>query len=169
MTALVRNDSDKIGATVIVNFNLLDAAGDIIVSSSQTEAFSRPGELLAVGTQIDVPAGAKPATLEATAQVEYPGIGPTEPFPELPFGQVIVGKDEFGGFVAAATLTNTTAQPLNSPRIGVVCLDAAGAVIGGSSIFPELVPPNGKVKVETLSLIVTGQPASCEMYAGAPL
>lgn len=169
VAALVRNDSDKSGATVIVNFNLLDAAGAIIVSGSQTEAFSRPGQVLALGTQVDVPAGAKPTKLEATAQVAYPGIGPSGPFPDLPFGPVTVAKDEFGGFVASAELTNPTAEALNSPRIGVVCLDAAGAIIGGSSIFPDLVPPRGRVKVETLSLITTVQPVTCEMYAGAPL
>ncbi len=168
VNAVVRNDSDKIGGTVVVNFNLLDAGGDIIVSGTQTEAFSRAGQSLVLGTQLEVPAGAKPSKVEATAQVKYPGIGPAEAFPELPVGPVKVGKSEFGGFEASATLTNPTAEPLNSPRIGVICLNAAKEIIGGSSIFPDLVPPNGKVKVETNSLIVSGQPASCEMYAGAP-
>jgi hypothetical protein len=169
VSALVRNDSDNSGATVIVNFNLLDAAGNIITSASQTEAFSRPDELLVLGTQVEVPAGSSPTSLEATAQVQYPGIGPTEPFPELPVGPVTVAKEGFGGYVASAVLSNPTADPLNSPRVGVICLNAAGAIIGGSSIFPDLVPPDGQVKVSTSSLIVSGEPASCEMYAGAPL
>jgi hypothetical protein len=40
VAALVRNDSDKSGATVVANFNLLDQAGQIITSGSQTESFS---------------------------------------------------------------------------------------------------------------------------------
>src|SRR5215207_5905344 len=47
VAALVRNDSDKSGATVVANFNLVDEAGQIITSGSQTESFSYPGEQLA--------------------------------------------------------------------------------------------------------------------------
>lgn len=169
VSALVSNDSVNSGATVTVNFNLLDDAGAILVSGSQVEAFSRPDELLVLGTQLEVPAGTVPSSLEATVQVEYPGIGSTEPFPELPLSPVTIARDEFGGWEASATLTNPTDQPLNGPRIGIICLDAAGQIIGGSSSFPDLVPPSGQVRVDSLFLTLSGDPAACEMYAGAPL
>lgn len=169
VATLVRNDSDNVGATVVAHFNLLDKAGEIAASADQTESFSRPGETLTLGTQVEVPRGSKPVKVETTVQVEYPGIGPDSAFPELPFSPVKIVRGEYGGWDASAVLTNTTPTALNSPRIGVVCLNAAGDIIGGTSEFPDLVPPNGKTRVVTNSLIISGKPAKCEMRAGAPL
>jgi hypothetical protein len=169
VATLVRNDSENVGATVIAHFNLLDKAGEIAASTDQTESFSRAGETLTLGTQVDIPRGTKPVKVEVTVQVDYPGIGPDTEFPELLFTPVKVVKSEYGGWEASSVLTNTTPEALNSPRIGVVCLNAAGDIIGGSSVFPDLVPPNGKTRVVTNSLIMGGKPAKCEMRAGAPL
>jgi hypothetical protein len=120
-------------------------------------------------TQATLPGGAKPTKLETTVDVEYPGIGRKTPFLDLTFGPVNVAKSEFGGYEASATLTNPTSEPMKNPRIGAVCLDSAGAIIGGGSAFPNLVPPSGQVLVKTNLLIVSGTPASCEMRGGAPL
>jgi hypothetical protein len=169
VAALVRNDSDKTGGTVVANFNLLDAGGQIVVSASQTEAFSRPGELLTLGTQVDVPKGRTPVKVDVAVSVEYPGIGPATAFPELQFGPVTVTKDPATGYAASAVLTNPTADALKSPRVGVVCLDGAGTIIGGSSIYPDLVPAHGQTRVKTTSLIVSGRPASCEMRGSPPV
>ncbi len=167
VTAVVRNDSDEAGQTVTVQFNLLDAAGSIVASTDQVESFSRPGEELAVGTQVEVPTGAEPVSLEANLLIEADGIG--SPYPDIPVGPVTVSEDEFGGAQASFELTNPTDEPLQSPRVGIVCLDAAGVVIGGGSEFPDLVPAGGTVRVDTSFLTTTGIPASCEVYAGGPL
>jgi hypothetical protein len=163
VTSLVKNNTDDAGATVTVQYNVKDAAGKILVSDSQVESFSRGGQLLAVGTQLDVPAGTKAAAVEANLVVEPDGIG--EEFPEVQVGEVIVSTDEFGEPKATFELTNPTNEPAPSLRVGVICLDAAGKIIGGTSEFPDL-PPGGTARVDTLSLIVSGTPAKCDVYPG---
>lgn len=169
VTSIVRNDSTASGQTVIVHFNLKDDSGALVASADQTEAFSRPGQQLVLGTQATIPDGKKAASVEATLDVKYPGIGSPDPFPEITTGPVMVTKGEFRGYEAQAELKNPTAQPLRSSRVGVVCYDETGRIDGGSSAFPELVPAGGSTIVKTLDLIVSGIPARCAMRAGPGL
>jgi hypothetical protein len=165
VAALVRNDSDKSGATVVANFNLLDQAGQIITSGSQTESFSYPGEQLAIGTQVTLPENAKPTRVDVTVNVEYPGIGPTTAEQPLKFDTAQITKDQYGDyFHVAATVTNPTAETITTARVGILCYNAAGDIIGGNSAYPELIPPNGRTKVDS-TVITTGEPASCDMRA----
>jgi hypothetical protein len=165
VAALVRNDSDRSGATVVVNFNLVDEAGQIITSGSQTESFSYPGEQLAIGTQVTLPEHAKPTRVDVTVNVEYPGIGPTTASQPLKFDTAQITKDEYGDyFHVAATVSNPTAETITTARVGILCYNAAGDIIGGNSAYPELIPPNGQTKIDT-TVITTGEPASCDMRA----
>lgn len=161
--SLVKNNTDEAGATVTVHYNVKDAAGKILVSESQVESFSRGGELLVVGTQLDVPPGTKAATVEADLVVEPDGIG--QEFPEMQVGEVTIGKDEYGATAATVEITNPTDEPVQSLRLGIICLDATGKIIGGTTEYPD-VPPNGTTRVDTLSLIVSGAPEKCEAYPG---
>ncbi len=43
---------------------------------------------------------------------------------------------------AKFTIKNPTDEPLQSPRIGVICKGADGKVNGGGSDYPDLVPPS---------------------------
>src|SRR4051812_46894795 len=54
VTALVKNTSQDVGQFVTVQFNVLNQAGDIIASQSQVESFSRSGQTLVLGTQVDL-------------------------------------------------------------------------------------------------------------------
>lgn len=169
VTSLVRNDSSKVGQTVTVQFNLLDAKGTILASDDQVESFSRPGQLLVLGTQIAVQPGQKVAKIEPTLEVEYPGIGSEDAFPAIAVGPVTI-TSSYGSFEAQAQLSNPTASNLKSPRVGVICYSAAGSIIGGNSIFPDLVPAHGKVLAKTTGGLYTSKrPAKCEMYAGPGL
>lgn len=163
MTSLVKSLTDKAGATVTVQYNVKDTAGKILVSDSQVESFSRGGQLLVLGTQLSVPPGSKATTVDAALVVEPDGIG--QEFPEMKVGPVTVGKDEFGSVTASFEITNTTAEPVQSLRVGIICLDSGGKIIGGTSEFPDL-PPSGAARVDTSGLIVSGTPAKCEAYAG---
>jgi hypothetical protein len=162
VAALVRNDSGKPGGTVVVHFNLM-AGGELVASADQTEAFSRPGEVLDVGTQVTVPAGKTPTKLVPTVSIDYPGIGPTTAVPEEPIDTVTVSPTQAGTLEASGILTNPTDQPLKNVRIGVICLGADLGIIGGGSAGADLVPAHGKTKVTTTGLIVTGTPVGCEM------
>jgi hypothetical protein len=168
VTSLVHNDSDKVGQTVTVQFNAKDAAGALVKSTSQVENFSRVGQDLAVGTQINAPKDVKIATVEATLLIEDHGAFSSEPFPEMKTTPVTVVADPYGGSTANFELSNPTDQPVKSPRLGIICYDAANTIIGGGMDFPNLVPPSGKVAVEA-HILTTGTPASCKAFAGGPM
>ena len=165
VTALVRNDSDTVGQTVIVHFNALDASGNTIKSADQVEAFSRPGETLAVGTQMTV-SQEEVAKVKANLLVEDSGAFSDEPFPTMPVSDMQVTKRQYGGWQAQFTLKNPTSEPVQNPRIGIVCF-AGDTIIGGRSTYPALVPANGTTVVES-DVMVSGKPERCEAYVGAP-
>jgi hypothetical protein len=166
VTSLVHNNSDTVGQTVTVQFNAMDAAGTLVKSESQVESFSRVGQDLAVGTQMDVPNGTKIATIEATLLIEDSGAFPSEPSPEMKTNPVKVVADEYGGATANFELSNPTNAPVKGARLGIICYNAAKKIIGGGVDFPTLVPPSGKVAVEA-HILTTGKPASCKVFAGA--
>ena len=167
--ALVRNDSDKSGGTVTASFNLLDAAGSIIATGTQVESFARPGFLLAIGTQMSVPAGMKPAKVEATINVEWPGIGSQDPFPAIPTTPAVIKRVEYGdNYMISSTLTNPTKTILKNPRVAIICLSATGVPIGGGVSFPDLVPPGGRVLVKE-DVLTKGKPSKCDLTVSAPV
>lgn len=167
-SALVHNDSDKVGQTVIVAFSAKDASGQVIRSTDQVEAFSRLGQNLAVGTRLDVGDGVHIATVEASLVVEDEGVFSAVPFPELTTGPVEIAPGTFGGSAAYFELTNPTDQALTIPRIGVMCHDSAGEIVGGGSSYPDFVPASGTAFVEC-RIITSGEPAGCEAFAAAPI
>lgn len=167
--AMVKNNSTEVGQTVTVQFNLKDAGGTILASESQVETFSAPNQVRPVLTQITVPAGKKAATVEATLLVENQNTFSAEAFPEIPAGKVTVTKAEYGtGWSARTEITNPKTEPLQSPRVDVVCRDKAKKIIGGAFTFPDLVPPSGKIVVD-LDLLTAKKPATCDAYAMPPV
>src|SRR5437588_11506143 len=100
VTALVRNTSKDVGQTVTVQFNVFNSSGKMLVSESQVESFSRPGQLLVVGTQLTAPRRAKATKVHATLLIEDTGAFSTDAFPEIKTGPVGVTKDEYRGITA---------------------------------------------------------------------
>lgn len=166
VVALVQNTSDKVGQTVTVQFNVLDSAGTLLKSESHVETFTRPGQKLPMTTQVDLEKGQKAAKVEATLLVEDKGNFSSEPSIEVPTGPAKITKSEYGdsSYDATFEVINPKPEPLKDVRIGVICYDAAKKVIGGTSAYPDLIPPSGKIVVETTP-ITTGKPASCVAYA----
>jgi len=167
VTAIVRNNTQKVGQTVTVNFNVLDASGTILKSDAQVESFSQPGADHIVGTQMDLEAGQKAARVEATLLVEDKGAFSATPFPVMPVNTPVVKKDEYGATVVSFELSNAQSTPVSTPRIGIACVDSAGKIIGGGVSFPQLVPAAGRIKVDA-NVIVSGDPSSCSVFVGAP-
>lgn len=167
VTALVHNNSEYVGQTVTVNFNLMDDKGAILKSESQVEAFSVPNGDHILGTQVTLAPGEKAAKVDASLVVEAKGTFSDTPFPVIPAADPVVGKDQYGGAQFSFTLANPLDQPLKSPRVQAMCKGRDGAINGGGSAYPDLVPAHGKVKVD-VHLIVSGDPASCEAFVGAP-
>lgn len=162
VVALVENKSDHGGQTVTVNYNLKDASGKIVASASQVESFTGPGQQVAVQTQVSVDKGVKVASMDATLLVEDEDTFSTS---DVTFEPAVaqVKKDEYGGVTARYAVKNPTADPLKDLRIGVICKDKAGKVIGGGIEFPELVPPSGEILADT-DVNTSGVPASCTAY-----
>jgi hypothetical protein len=161
ITSVVRNEAPTGGQFVTVSFNLLDEGGNLLATESQVESFNAPGQRLAVGTQVDAPTNGTVASVEATLLVDE-GMEPEFPDVTLEAGEVTLRPDEFGGMTASATLTNPSQETLPGARVGVICTDAAGTIIGGGSAYPD--PAGGQIVAE-VDVIVSGEPASCEMLA----
>lgn len=167
VTSLIKNTSGSQGQTITVSFNVLDAAGKLLATASQVESFSTPGQELAVGTQVTIPGKAKAATVEATLDVKEDGIGPDEPEPSMPPITAKVVKNEYGSFDAVYEVVNPGSTALTNIRIGVICSNAANSIIGGGPAYPELIPPSGKIRVDT-DVITNGKPATCVAYPSIP-
>lgn len=168
VTALVHNNSTDVGQAVTVSFNVLDDTGTLLKTQSQVEAFYRPGADHVLGTQISLDPGQKVAKVEASLDVEANGAFSDKAFPPAPTGPVTVRTDEYGQTVASFELSNPLTVALKSPRVGVVCTNASGAIVGGGSSYPELVPASGRVKVDT-DVLVSGKPSACSPYVGPDL
>jgi hypothetical protein len=165
VTSLVKNTASTVGQTVTVQFNVYDKAGTLIGSTEQVESFHSTGQLLAVGTQVDLKPHEKAARVKASLLVEDDGTFSDQPYPLIKTSVVKLGKDEFGGESASFDVINPTDKPLKNPRIGIVCYNAKKQIIGGSSEYPDLVPASDKYHVDS-TVNVTGVPASCAAYAG---
>lgn len=165
--AVVHNNTDKVGQTVTVTFNALDASGAILKTESQVESFSAPSADHYVGTQLTLEKGQKAAKVEASLDVEDSGTFSDQPFPTMPTSKATVSKNEYGGTTASYTLTNPLTVAVKSPRIAVLCRDAAKKIIGGGIDLPDVVPAGGTIKVDT-DVTTTGTPASCAPFVGAP-
>ena len=77
-----------------------------------------------------------------------------------------MSKDDFGGYEGWFEVMNPTAGNLIDLRIGVACYNKNGDIIGGTAVYPELVPANGKIKATTTNLTVSGKPDTCTAFPG---
>lgn len=164
---LVDNTSDHAGQTVVVSWNFLDSAGEIVKSQSQTNSFNFTGQTIAVTTQVDVGKGNKVASIEPTLLIKDDGLFEET---EVDFGtaDATVKKGEYGGWTVAFPVKNPTSKPLESPSIGIVCRDAQGKINGAGFTFPDLVPPNGEITADS-DVTVSGTPRSCKAYIAGPV
>lgn len=165
VTAIVHNNSDYVGQTVTVSFNVLDAAGGILGTESQVESFDKPGADHVIGTQVALEPGQKAAKVEASLDVEASGTFSSEPFPDMPVSDLkIVGNGNYPK--VTFVVSNPLTIPVKDARIQVACTDAAGDIIGGGSAYPELIPAGGRVKVDP-QVIASGEPKDCIVFVGA--
>jgi hypothetical protein len=163
--ARVQNDDDHAGQTVTVNFNLLDESGELLASGSQVSHFSWPGQVLPVATQVEVPKGKKPATVEATVLVEDEGTFDDQTSEDWgTFPGRIYQPEYSDSFGARFEVTNPTDEPLEGSSFQMVCTNKAGEIIGGSGEYPELIPASGRVLVDASSLYTATRPAECTGY-----
>lgn len=169
VTSLVHNDSKAVGQTVTVHYDLLDASGARVKKADAMASFSRVGEDLAVGAQVAVRPGIEVASVNARMTVKYTGSLAGAYFPALTVSNMKVVKAASGSWTMQFDVANPTARPVQSPRIGVICFNGKGKIIGGASDYPARVPAKGKTAVRPAGAIVSGKPAKCEAYVGPPM
>lgn len=168
VTALVKNLSDHGGQTVTVSFNLMDESGGVIATTEQVESFNIEDQELAVGTQVDVGSRVQVASVEPTLLVEDDG---TFEETDVDLGHSVADSikvDQYSNdtWHAKFTIENPTDEPLQDPRIGIICHGADGKVNGGGSEYPELVPPSGQIVLDPY-LTVSGKPKDCTAYVAS--
>ncbi|GAA4582907.1 hypothetical protein GCM10023194_18830 [Planotetraspora phitsanulokensis] len=161
--AIVQNTSDTVGQKVTVQFNIKDAAGNVLARESEVEHFAHVGEKMPVGVNVYLPEHKKAASVDATLSVED-GTVPSEPFPEVTVDSVELVK-LYRGWHTSIWVTNPKPEPLKQPRVEVVCYNKAKKIIGGGNSSPMYLPPSGDTIVEA-DLFTSGKPSSCTAYVG---
>jgi hypothetical protein len=154
------------GQFATVSFNLYGTDGTLLATESQTEQGINPGARIMVGTHVNAPKGQPVTRIEPTLQVsEHDPVMPAK-FSDvmLEIGPATLGHADFIGQTAEAVLTNPSGQQIPGARVGVACFDKQGAITGGGSDHPEVLPANGQLKVSA-GLLVSGTPDHCEMTA----
>jgi hypothetical protein len=164
VTSIVRNV--PVGQFATVSFNLYGADGKLLATQSQTEQSINPGARIVVGTQVTAPKDQPVTRIEPTLKISDHTPVASVKFSNvvLQVGGVTMGQDTFGGATAEAVLANPSDEQIPGARVGVVCFDQQGAITGGGSEFPNLVPAKGQVKVSA-RLLVSGTPDHCDMAA----
>jgi len=162
---IVTTDSEAaIGEFVTASVNFLDAEGQILATAEQIESFKWVGQELAMPvTPDDLDGKAKVASIEPSASLSDYGMAEESKAPLPVLDSTEVKKGEYGGFTTSFALTNDTDADLKSPRVGVVCYDAAKKIIGGTSMYPDFVPAGKTIRIDA-EPTVSGKPASCKAF-----
>lgn len=163
------DNEESLGHYVIVSLNFLDESGAILATETQTESFNWVGQemVMPVWGNLTSNPGVV-ATVEAVATIDDFGSA-TEALPPLPqIDALEVKKDQYGGVTAAFEYTNETDANLEDMRVGVVCRDAAGTIVGGESTYPDLVAAGQTIRLDVDIYNVTGVPDSCKAYLNYP-
>jgi hypothetical protein len=162
---IVSTDSEAaIGEFVTASVNFLDAKGEILATAEQIESFSWVGQELAMPvTPSELAETARVASIESSVSLSDYGtvVESKAPLPVLDSTEV--RKGEYGGFSASFALTNETDEDLKSPRVGIVCFDAAKTIVGGTSTYPEFVPAGKTIRIDA-EPTVSKKPTSCKAF-----
>lgn len=159
------NSESVIGEFASVSVNFLDASGAIVSTEDQVEGFNWVGQELAF-----------PFLLEDTEQsvvsmdpwvtfTDYGGGGASRPpLPVLDATEITEAR--YGGYEASFGYTNETEEDLASIRVGVVCYDVAGTIIGGTSTYPDAAA--GRTVRIDADVDTATMPASCKAFLNYP-
>lgn len=151
-------DEAAVGEFVTVSMNFLDASGAILLTQEQVESFHWVGQELVVPVW---PAGDQlapgiVASVEASASISDYGTDGEEWAPLATVDATDPGSSTF-------ELTNEMDADLEDLRVGVVCRDAGGTIVGGGSGYPSLVAAGQTIRL-TVPVRTSGSPATCTAH-----
>lgn len=163
---IVTTDSEaSIGESATASVNFLDAGGEILGTEEQVEGFKWVGQELVLPVWLDLSdnAKAKVASIEVSTKITDYGSAEQPAAPLAPIKSKSVQKNEYGSRTAVFEFTNSSDEDLSSPRVGVVCYDAAGKIVGGASEYPDLVAAGKTIRIDS-DVTVSGTPSSCKAF-----
>lgn len=164
VSAEVENLTGSDGAFLVANFNLFDAAGNLVKTASQTERFGFEMTRMYIGTMVSLDRGTVVEKVEATANAK---VYSTDPDPDfnmtLKVGEVQFVHADFTS-EARVPISNPSDQVVPSARVAVACFNTAGQIIGGGSTFPDSIAARGTVLAEA-QVHVAGTPSRCSATA----
>ena len=165
VVVVTTGDAAAVGEFVTASMNFHDATGEIVGTSEQVESFSWPGQELVLPLMLDLSAtpGVQVAEVDVSVSLSDYGLGGETVDPLEPVEARELRPGEFGGTTAVFEVTNPTGEDLDGARVGIVCRDAGGTVIGGTSEYPNLIAAGKTVLVES-DLATSGEPATCTAY-----
>lgn len=163
---IVRNDSEAaVGEFLTVSVNFLDADGELVGTETQIESFSWVGQELALPVLLFMD-GPNVAVAGLDPSISLSDYGDSTlartPLPVLETTDIT--GDRSGGYTASFDFTNETGADLTDLRVGVACYDTRGAIIGGTSIYPELAPAGKTIRVDAEYLVASETPTSCKAF-----
>jgi len=164
IVVLKNSDEASVGEFAEVSVNFKDASGELVATETQTETFSWVGQELVLPVWLDLADQPKVdiASIEPTVTISDYGSSAdaAQPLDAVEASDI---REKYGTPTAKFVLKNTTSEPMKDLRVGVVCENAAGEIVGGSSEYPELVPPNGEI-VADVSVTVSSMPSRCTAF-----
>ncbi len=171
----VRNDGAEPREAVEVRINLLDQAGQEIVSDTGYAQMSylNPGEVapfLVLFTDDEAPPQVASITIEVRSRKADFELGYT--LRDLSIdGDLKVTTGQFGELKISGQVRNDSAEPIKFPQVYAVFYDAAGAVVGIDDSFAETtgdeqsLPPGQGARFEISWQIFNGEPARYRLFA----
>lgn len=166
MIVVTTTDANAIGESVTVTVNFLDKEGQILATEEQVESFNWVGQELAMPVWLyleDLPGNPQIASIDPSVSVSDYGMKdePQAPLPVLDSTEI--RKGPYGDTVASFAFTNDSSEELTDLRVGVVCYNPAGKIVGGTSTYPELAPAGKTIRIDA-DVTVTGKPSTCKAF-----
>lgn len=161
ITVVRVNSKDAVGEFITVSVNFIDETGAILATEGHVEQAWWQGQELALVATADL-GQATASRVDASVSVsDYGPERPRPPMAEIKSREVI--DSGRGQITAAFEFTNNTGEKLTGLRISIACYDTAGAVVGGTSAYPDPVAAGRTVRIEG-DMNASGSPASCTAF-----
>jgi hypothetical protein len=157
LAAMVRH-AGYTGEFATVLFNVYDNADNLVASTDQVERFTSAEAAFPIGTMVEIDGGVTVGRIEPTLSVSDHG----DSYAPQPVVEPV--KVDLVSREAKFRFTNPTGTDWKDVRVAIVCHDLEGAIVGGGSAFPSLIPAGGELLVEDPNLHQQGA-ATCTAYA----
>lgn len=155
---------EAVGKFVTATVNFLDAKGEIAKTADQVESFSWTGQELVLPVRASLDSeNVKVASIDVSVGLSEHGISEESKTPLAPVKSSQISEDRYGKTTAIFTVQNRTDAALRDLRVGVVCVDRSGEIIGGGSEYPSLIAAEKSIRMES-KVMVSEKPAGCTAY-----